>query len=322
MNKTGLVGYPLEHSLLPTLHNAAYQELGLNWRYELYPRETVADFESLIKEAKREGSGFVGLDVTTPYKRDANRLAVGRNQDAALIGAASALTFNAGQTRTYAGVYADNTDGRSAIAVLRHTGVELVGKKIVICGSGSVALNTLWELVKTDVGAVTILSREPEATLAQARTLFRKLGEARYNDIANGAIGGNRGQMASWYSNIEVHVSKLIPRADLAAFDYDQVAEALSDADVLINATPLGMQAGDPSPVPPNLLRPSLTVLDVASVHGESTLIAAARAAGAVALDGREMLVEQTALTIELWTSAQGQKLKVPREVMRQALGV
>jgi shikimate dehydrogenase len=324
MDKTGLVGFPTEHSFSSSsaLHNAAYRELGLDWSYGSYPCETVADFESLIKEAKREGSGFIGLDVTPPYKRDANRLSVGHSQDASLIGAANMLTFNAGRARAYVGVYADNTDGKGIIAALRHADAELAGEKVVICGGGPVALSTLRELVEAEVGAVAILSRKPEAVLAQALALFRKLGEMRYNSVTNNAMGGNRGQIAGWYSNMESHVRQMMPQVDLAAFDYSQAGEALDGAAVLINATPLGMQADDPSPVPTSLLRSSLTVLDASCGHDGSALIAAARAVDAVALDGLELLVEQAALTIELWANAQGQRLKAPRGAMRQAAGI
>ncbi|MDR3307636.1 MAG: hypothetical protein LBS58_01900 [Coriobacteriales bacterium] len=322
MNKTGLVGQHIEHSFLPRLHNAAYEELGLDWEYGLYPCETVADFEALIKTAKREGTGFIGLSVTAPYKRDANRVAIGRSQDAALIQAANALTFGAGVTRSYAGVFADNTDGLGFAAMLRQANIELAGEKAVICGSGPVALSVLLELAKTQVGAVTILSRMPEPIRKRAFELLRVLGEARYLKLASSRVSGNRGEMVRLFSNMNEIRSKFMPQIDVTALAYDQAMEALKGAAVLINATPLGMHLGDPTPVPAALLRPDLAVLDVVCGNGKTALVEAAHAIGAFALDGMEMLVEQTALTIELWASTHGQRLTAPREAMRQAVQV
>jgi shikimate dehydrogenase len=67
------------------------------------------------------------------------------------------------------------------------------------------------------------------------------------------------------------------------------------------------------------LLTPQHTVLDVVYGHGETALLQGAWAAGAKAFDGLGMLVEQAALTIEIWARAQGMELVAPRVVMEQA---
>jgi shikimate 5-dehydrogenase len=71
--------------------------------------------------------------------------------------------------------------------------------------------------------------------------------------------------------------------------------------------------------VAPEALREGLVVLDVVYGHGETALIREARKAGATGIDGLGMLIEQAALTIEIWARAQGAPVEAPRAVMRQA---
>lgn len=87
----------------------------------------------------------------------------------------------------------------------------------------------------------------------------------------------------------------------------------VSDPILLVNATPLGM-AGETLPDRFLDLAPPQTVLDLVYRAGETPFVAAARHAGATALDGRGMLVGQAASAFERWTG-----LPAPREAMRQA---
>ncbi|MBU3955995.1 shikimate dehydrogenase [bacterium] len=62
--KTGLVGWPVEHSLSPAIHNGAFKKLSLFWRYDLYPASP-ENFEKIIENMKTELEGF---NITYPYK--------------------------------------------------------------------------------------------------------------------------------------------------------------------------------------------------------------------------------------------------------------
>ena len=76
------------------------------------------------------------------------------------------------------------------------------------------------------------------------------------------------------------------------------MAEAISSADIILDATPLGMKAGDPAPFDTALLDANKVVFDVVYGHGETALIAGARAAGCAAYDGFGMLVAQAVETV------------------------
>jgi shikimate dehydrogenase len=77
---------------------------------------------------------------------------------------------------------------------------------------------------------------------------------------------------------------------------------AVASVDVLVQATPIGMGADGATPVQPGALRPGLVVADLVYHPLETPLLAAARAAGAVAVDGLGMLVHQAALQVEAWS--------------------
>ena len=75
----------------------------------------------------------------------------------------------------------------------------------------------------------------------------------------------------------------------------------LDTADLLVNTTSVGM-GGDACPIDPALLRPDLAVADIVYHPLDTTLLAAARAVGAVTIDGLGMLVHQAVLQQQLWT--------------------
>jgi shikimate dehydrogenase len=97
-------------------------------------------------------------------------------------------------------------------------------------------------------------------------------------------------------------------------FDWHRIPELLVRADLLVNATPIGTSS-DESPIPAELLRPDLRVLDLVYRPSPTRLVREARAAGAAAEDGAGVLLAQAAISFELWT---GQP--APLEVMRGAL--
>ena len=105
---------------------------------------------------------------------------------------------------------------------------------------------------------------------------------------------------------------------DLAALPLDSDAERqVRTADLIINATPVGMRAEDSSPVPVTWLRSGQVVADMVYGAQPTSLVRAARDAGAVALDGLGMLVCQGAMSIDIWHGEAD--VRAPRDVMRAA---
>ncbi|MDR1183516.1 MAG: shikimate dehydrogenase [Coriobacteriales bacterium] len=342
--KAGLLGYPISHSLSPAIHRAAYAALGLDWEYALYPCADQAAFLRVITEAKREPGAFVGFNVTTPYKVAAWEVCSEHAPSCAVLGNANVLTFfreapiyslrptwrpfsrltalndssispaspavvrlARRENDSPSGAQAinrhfpadaacgkprlrgDNTDGCGLVASLEHeAGVAVTASSVVLCGMGPVALSTLLALIERKAASVIIVSRDPDRARMQLRDFCARL---------NGAFS--------------------LPT--MRVVGYGEVVESLAVADILIDATSVGMDPTDGPVVPLEALRPELTVLDVVYGHGETALIRGAREVGARAIDGLGMLVEQAALTVELWALEQGRCVEAPREAMRQA---
>ena len=95
---------------------------------------------------------------------------------------------------------------------------------------------------------------------------------------------------------------------------WQQMPTLLEQADLLVNATPVGT-ASDEVPVDPALLRADLAVLDLVYRPSPTRLVREAQAVGAPARGGAGMLLRQAAASFELWTGR-----KAPVDVMRAAL--
>jgi shikimate dehydrogenase len=96
-----------------------------------------------------------------------------------------------------------------------------------------------------------------------------------------------------------------------------RVAESapVSPFEVVVNATSLGLRAGDPLPYPPDRADSTCVFLDLVYRSGGTPWVEAARAHGLRAYDGSEMLLRQAAAAFELWTEREA-----PLAIMRVAL--
>jgi shikimate dehydrogenase len=226
-------------------------------------------------------------------------------------------------------VRGDNTDGRGLVAALRRqAGTTLDGARVILCGTGPVSFSVLLSLVEERVSMVTLLSRDAQAADRRLQEFLGRLG--RLGQLGCLGQNGQGEQMGDMGDIAQLSVDLLdngLSANGLPAIEplsYDQLCSAVAAgqlpvADFLIDATPVGMAATQALLVPTELLHPKMTVVDVVYGHGETALAIAARQAGALAIDGLGMLVEQAALTIEVWAKARGLAIEAPREVMYQA---
>lgn len=168
--RVGLLGWPVEHSVSPPMHSAAFAALGLDWRYDLLPvppEELEDRLPALIAE------GYRGFNVTVPHKNAI--LSVGgvrfRVDDAVMeIGATNTLTVEADGW-----VHAANTDWQGFADDLRAHGVEVAGRRCLILGTGGSARAVAHALRRMDAGRVTFVSRRP-GWLARRTIPYGKLG--------------------------------------------------------------------------------------------------------------------------------------------------
>jgi len=284
----GLIGWPVEHSVSPAMHNAAFEELGLNWRYVPLPVPP-GEIEAAIR-----GLGalsFRGANVTVPHKAAA-RVAMTRlfgpdavAPDATALGAVNTLVAERreeGEAEDKARFNGHNTDVGGFLGALRNGGFRATGSAGVVVGAGGAARAVVYGLMHGGAQEIAVLNR----TLKRAQGLV--------SDLTPSSSG-----------TLRAH-----------PFTDERLIGAARTADLLVNATPIGMWPHvdrsiwpDDTPIPSHL-----TVFDLVYNPLETKLQDQASASGAAAIDGLGMLVRQGALALEMWT-----KERAPIQVMRTA---
>ena len=266
----GIIGDPIEHTMSPVMHNAAFRKLGLDYVYlPFHVRQ-----EELGKAIDgMRALNIRGLNVTIPHKVSIIPLLDKLDSLAEKIGAINTIVNEDSVLTGY------NTDATGFLQALLERGVKPEGKKVVILGAGGASR------------AISFILTERGANLV---VLNRQL--ARAEDLA--------GRIAQVFS-------KNVSAQEL---NEENLKMALARADILINTTSVGMVPDvNETPVPAELLKPSLIVFDIVYNPIQTRLLKEAEAAGAKTIDGLEMLVWQGALAFEKWT---GQK--APLDLMKR----
>jgi shikimate dehydrogenase len=145
----GVLGFPVSHSRSPAMMNAAFAELGLDWRYLRLP-VAPDPFEGIVRALP--ASGFGGANVTIPHKLAAHALSDELTEAAAAIGAVNTLAFEGG------GILGDNTDAGGLVDAL---GIDPRGRSALVLGAGGTGRAAVWAL--REAGAdVAVWNRTPE----------------------------------------------------------------------------------------------------------------------------------------------------------------
>lgn len=124
---TGIFGYPIEHTLSPFMHNAAFESLGMDICYIAFKVSPEALQEAV--QAVR-CLDLLGVNITVPHKETVLPLLDRIHEEASFIGAVNTITNSGGMLTGY------NTDGRGFLSSLSEEGIETGKKKICIVGAG------------------------------------------------------------------------------------------------------------------------------------------------------------------------------------------
>jgi shikimate dehydrogenase len=219
----GLIGDPVAHSRSPLLHNAAFAELGIYARYELWPtpaNDLAARIDSL------RAPQILGANVTLPHKIAVLELLDRLDPLAELIGAVNTIIREADGTLTGA-----NTDAPAFLAALREDGgYDPAGQTIVILGASGAARAAALALADTGMARLVIANR----TIERAEALLGDLLAASAAD----------------------------PLLFALTPDDADLPDLLAEATLIVNATSIGWH-GDDSPLPARLIPPSALVFDM-----------------------------------------------------------
>jgi shikimate dehydrogenase len=156
-----IIGDPVEHSLSPVMHNAAFKELGLNLVYVAF---TVTSTELKTAVLGAKSLGLRGLNVTMPHKNAVMSHLDEVDSTAKSIGAVNTVLNNQGKLIGY------NTDGSGAMIALQENGVYPEEKKLVLLGAGGAAKAIAYQAAQ-DVEELVILNRTAEKAKKLAEAL-------------------------------------------------------------------------------------------------------------------------------------------------------
>lgn len=208
--------------------------------------------------------GFVGVNVTMPHKEAVVPYMDEVASYAEMVGAVNTIHIKDGRLIGY------NTDGRGFISSLENdAGFEAEGKKVVILGAGGGARSVAVSLCLAKAAAITIANRTVDRAESLAEMLSAKFGGCDVSAVS---------------------------------LEDDGLAKAMSAAELVVNAIPVGMDPEVEVPAAIESVSKKHLVFDLVYKPEESPVLAAAGAKGAKCQNGLGMLAYQGANSFEIWT--------------------
>ena len=264
MRFTAIFGDPVEHSLSPAMHNAAYAALGIERAYLAFHVTPGRLHDAIHALPALE---IAGVNLTVPHKENAVAMMTHLSKEALTLGAINCVVNRDGE------LYGDNTDARGLELDLRGSGVILDGRMVVIVGAGRAAASAVLACTRMGAGRILLCNRTVERAIRLARR-FTHSGQAPTGISIDG--GG---------------LDKLAEPA------------ALSDIALMINATPMGLKTGGFAPIAYDAAPADCVFYDMVYAREPTPFMVSALALGRHALDGAGMLLNQGALAFELFNN-------------------
>jgi len=279
--RLGVFGDPVEHSLSPRMQNAALRHCKIDMQYarfQISPDE-LREAIDLIRKLE-----FVGVNLTIPHKIAVLRLIDVADENVRRIGAVNVIKVESGKLHGF------NTDGRGFARAIREVfSVDLRDLRVMILGAGGAARAIALQCAKENSERLVIANRSFEKT--------QKLADELRDFFAGPKVLGP------------------VPRLQPVPLEEAAIRFQIANVDLIVNATPVGLNRGDPLPIAARLLAPHLMVYDTIYSAERTPFVSAAIEAGARATNGLSMLLHQGALAFEIWSQREA-----PIEVMRKAL--
>ena len=285
--KLAVLGHPVAHSLSPQMHQQALDSLGINTRYiriDIKPGQV----GEAIK--RMQDLNFIGCNVTVPHKVEAMQNCQDLSQDAEALQAVNTIIF--GET-----ILGHNTDaGGFARAIREEFGIDLGDLKVMIIGAGGGAGRAAAiQCARTGCERIWLINR----TVEKIHTLKSDLNDLIKNTEKLEGPG---------------------ERLECLPSDSPLLLEAAGHADLIINATSLGLKPFDPIPLPEACTQPHHLVYDMIYNPPLSPLLKHAQISGARTGNGLSMLLHQGALAFECWFPHEKNPLAHMREGLSNAL--
>jgi shikimate dehydrogenase len=280
--RLGVFGDPVAHSLSPDMQNAALRACEINAQYARF-HIRANELRSALRFLRK--LDFIGVNLTVPHK-----IAGFAQIDEADEFASRAGSVNTIRLRDKK-LVGSNTDGEGFLRAIRaEFSVDVRDLRVMIIGAGGGTGRAIaWQCALENCERLVLVNRTQEKANALA------------------------GQLRPFFAGPRV----LGPAARIEAIRWDEptMRAQLADIDLIVNATPLGMNSSDPAAVPARLLAPHQMVFDCVYGPSKTALVHAAEQAGARSANGISMLLHQGALSFSIWFDREA-----PIEAMRKAL--
>jgi shikimate dehydrogenase len=266
--RLGVFGDPVAHSLSPQIQNAALRVCGIEMQYARF-HIRANELRSALPFLHR--LNFAGINLTVPHKIAAFTHVDEVDEFGTRAGAIN--TVRVSDER----LIGSNTDGDGFLRAIRtEFSIDLRDLRVMIIGAGGGTGRAIaWQCALENCERLVLVNR----TLEKANALAE--------------------QLRPFFSGPRV----LGPTTRLEAVAWGEPAlrMQLADIDLIVNATPLGMNPSDSAPVPARLLAPHHIVFDCVYGSSKTALLRAAAEVGARGANGLSMLLHQGALSFSIW---------------------
>ena len=280
--RLGVFGDPVAHSLSPQMQTAALRAFEINMQYARFhirPNELPSALR-FVRELD-----FVGINLTVPHKLTGLAQIDAADESATRCDAVNTVHLHDKK------LVGSNTDAEGfSRAVRSEFSIDLRDLRVMILGAGGGTGHAIaWQCALENCERLVLVNRSPAKTSALVERLRPSFAEPR--------------------------VLGPVARLEAVRWEEATVRAQLADIDLIVNATPLGMNASDPAPIPARLLAPHHIVFDCVYRPSKTALLRAADEAGARGANGLSMLLHQGALSFSLWFNREA-----PIEAMRSAI--
>jgi shikimate dehydrogenase len=280
--RLGIFGDPVAHSLSPQMQNAALRayEIDMQYvRFHIRPNELPLAL-GLLRELD-----FVGVNLTVPHKIAGLTQVDVADESASRCGAVNTVRLHDKK------LVGSNSDAEGFSRAVRSAfSIDLRDLRVMILGAGGGTGHAIaWQCALENCERLVLVNRTQAKTSAIVQRLRPFFAAPR--------------------------VLGPVARIEAVPWEESAVRAQLADVDLIVNATPLGMNPSDSAPIPARLLAPHHIVFDCVYRASKTALLRATDEAGARGANGLSMLLHQGALSFSIWFDREA-----PIEAMRSAI--
>src|SRR6476661_10392863 len=282
--RLGVFGDPVAHSLSPQMQNAALRAFEINMQYARF-HIRANELRSALRFMRE--LDFIGINLTVPHKIAGLTQIDVTDESANHCGAVNTLRLHEDK------LIGANTDAEGfSRAVRSEFSIDLRDLRVMILGAGGGTGHAIaWQCALENCERLVLVNRTPANTSALVNRL------------------------RSFF--VEPRVLGPVARLEAVRWDEAAVRAQLADIDLIVNATPLGINPSDRAPIPARLLAPHHILFDCVYRPSKTALLRGADEAGARGANGLSMLLHQGALSFSLWFNREA-----PIEAMRSAIAL